>query len=135
MSKFSLNRVGLFAIPFLAALLMAVPVSAQEKGSAKAPAKAEKKDKAAGRLPMYYGQVVTKEQREKIYSVQAKFTDQILKLREQIELLEMQQKQEVEAVLSADQRQQVAKLVEDAKSRRSKKSESTTEEGETGSTP
>lgn len=133
MSKFSLSRVGFFSLPFIVALLMAAPASTQEKSSSKTPAKVEKK--AAGRLPMYYGQVVTKEQRDKIYSVQAKFTDQIVKLREQIESLEMEQKQEVEAVLTAEQRQQVAKLVEDAKSKRSKKSETTSEGGESGSTP
>jgi hypothetical protein len=74
-----------------------------------------------GRLPPYYGQVVSKEQREKIYQVQAKFTDQIQKLRDQIADLEKAQMDEVVAVLSPEQQAQVAKLVEEAKSKRSKK--------------
>jgi hypothetical protein len=123
MSTFSLSRVGLLSLSLaLGALLATGPVTGQDKAAAKPAAKSEKKEKSAGRLPSHFGQVVTKEQREKIYAVQAKFTDQILKLRGQIEALETQQKEEVEAVLTPEQREQVAKMAEDAKSKRSKKS-------------
>ncbi len=89
MSRFLLSRVGLLSLPLaLAVLIAAGPVTGQEKGTVKAAAKGEKKEKSAGRLPPHYGEVVSKEQREKIYLVQAKYADQIEKLRDQIETLE-----------------------------------------------
>ena len=122
MSTFCLSRVGVWSLPMVvAALLAAGPVTGQEKAAAKAAPKSEKKEKATGRLPSHYGQVVTKEQREKIYSVQAKYMEQIQKLRDQIADLEMQQQQEVEEVLTPEQRDQIAKLTADAKAKRSKK--------------
>lgn len=98
-------------------------LAAQERGSAKPTAKTEKKEKSSGRLPPYYGQVVTKEQREKIYAVQAKYADQIEKLLDQVGSLERTQTEEIEAVLSQEQRDQVMKLASEAKSKRSKKTE------------
>jgi hypothetical protein len=122
MSKFTLRRVGVFALPLALAAVMAMgQAPGQEKESAKPAAKAEKK--AAGRLPPYYGEVVSKEQREKIYAVQAKYAEQIEKLLLEVETLEKQQMSEIEGVLSQEQRDQVAKRVSDAKSKRSKRPE------------
>lgn len=125
MSKVLVNRVGLWSLPLLmAAFLAAGSVSGQEKGKESgpenSPAKAEKR--ITRRLPPYYGEVVTQEQREKIYAIQAKIAEQVFRLREQLETLESQQKTEIEGVLTAEQRQQVIKLAEDAKAKRSRKS-------------
>lgn len=122
MSKVTLDRFRWISLPLAVALIVgAGQLVGQERESAKPTAKAEKKEKSAGRLPPYYGQVVTKEQREKIYAVQAKYADQIEKLLEQVNTLEKTQNEEIEAVLSQEQRDQVMKLASDAKSKRSKK--------------
>jgi hypothetical protein len=124
MSKLTLNRFRWTSLPLAMALIVgASQLVGQERESAKPAAKAEKKEKSTGRLPPYYGQVVTKEQREKIYAVQAKYADQIEKLLEQVDTLEKSQTEEIEAVLSQEQRDQVMKLASEAKSKRSKKAE------------
>ena len=131
MSKFTLGRVGLLSLPLALAVVIATGhVAGQEKGAAKPAAKTGKTEKAAGRLPPYYGQVVTKEQREKIYTVQAKYADQIAKLLDQVDSLEKVQKEEIEAVLSQEQRDQVIKLASEAKSKRSKKAAETDQPAE-----
>ena len=52
------------------------PAAAAENGAAKKP---------RGRLPAYYGKVVTDKQREQIYEIQAKFNEQIAKLQQQLD--------------------------------------------------
>lgn len=100
------------------------PIRAQEgdtpNPTASQPA-AKGAKKAGARLPPYFGEVVTQEQREKIYGLQSKFLDQIQKLREEITALEAKQKEEVAAVLTADQRAQVEKMAAEAKGKRTKK--------------
>ncbi|MGE0756991.1 MAG: hypothetical protein AB7F89_21625 [Pirellulaceae bacterium] len=99
----------------------AVPATAQDNappGPAAAAGEPTAPKKLTGRLPAYYGEVVSKEQRTKIYELQAKFGDQIQKLREQIELLEKQLQDEMVAVLTPEQRDQVMKRTADAKAKR-----------------
>lgn len=114
---------GALAVPLMTMLLAVAtavePTAGQEPEGAKASAKSEKKP--SGRLPAYYGQVVSQEQRARIYGIQGKYADQIQKLRDQIIALEKQQMDEVVAVLSTEQRDQIAKMVADAKAKRSKK--------------
>jgi len=61
-------------VPVLGLFAMNGPLSiGQDKAK-----KAEKNEttKRKGTLPAYYGDVVSEEQREKIYSIQAKYADQ-----------------------------------------------------------
>ena len=62
----------------LAAALAVGSVSGQGQQPEKPPAKSDKK--VSGRLPAYYGEVVSKEQRAKIYEIQAKYVEQVTKL-------------------------------------------------------
>jgi hypothetical protein len=124
MSRLTINCFRWVSLPLALALIVGGgQLSGQDRETAKPAAKTEKKEKSAGRLPPHYGQVVTKEQREKIYSVQAKYADQIEKLLGQVSSLEKMQTEEIEAVLSQEQRDQVMKLASEAKSKRSKKTE------------
>ena len=66
--------------------------------------------KPRGRLPAYYGKVVTDKQREEIYEIQAKFTEQIAKLQEQLAALTVQRDTEIEKVLTDEQRAEIARL-------------------------
>ncbi len=68
------------------------------------------KKKATGRLPAHYGAVVTPDQKAKIYSIQAKYAEQIRKLADEMKALTEQRDAEVEGVLSAEQKQKVEAL-------------------------
>lgn len=91
------------------------PANAQD---AKADAKAEAKKapaKPRGVLPAYYNQVVTPEQREKIYTVQQSYADKIEALQTQLKELQAKRDGEVKAVLTADQLKKVDELAVAAK--------------------
>jgi hypothetical protein len=84
---------------------------------------AKNADKPRGRLPAYYGDVVTDEQREKIYEIQAKFAPQIQELTEQLAALAKQQNDEVEAVLTAEQKAKIDAARKDSVAKKKKKSD------------
>ena len=91
------------------------PAAAAENGAAKKP---------RGRLPAYYGKVVTDKQREEIYAVQAKFNDEIAKLQQQLETLSTKRDAEIEKVLTDQQRTEIARLKSERKARRAEDSSS-----------
>ena|SRR5688500_4706917 len=96
----------------------------QEAAKKKAAVKEVKEQaKAKGRLPAYYGKIVSDEQREKIYAIQAKFDSQIESLTAQLETLRKQRDSEVEAVLTAEQKTQVAEARSAADAKKKKKSD------------
>ena len=102
----------------LLATLLATTGAAQEppkKSAAKPPdkpASGVSKDpkKLRGRLPAYFGKVVSKKQREEIYEIQAKYNEQIEKLKEQLVSLTSKRDSEVTEVLTDAQRAEIAKL-------------------------
>lgn len=77
-------------------------------------AKPTAKQKAKGRLPAYYKDVVTDQQRDQIYTIQAKYEKQLADLRAQIETVQSKQNEEIEALLSAEQKEKLAKVREEA---------------------
>jgi Spy/CpxP family protein refolding chaperone len=108
---------------WLAAVTMAIcvvysgiPAPAQ---NAPAGAAAVKKApaKPRGRLPAYYGQVVTPDQRAKIYSLQSPVFEKIEALQAQIKELQTKLDEEVKAVLTAEQLKKVEELTAAAKAR------------------
>ncbi len=80
---------------------------------------AKERKKPRGRLPAYFSKVVTDKQREVIYEIQAKYNDEIAKLKEQLEELSTKRDSEVEQVLTDEQRAEIAKLKSERQSRRS----------------
>ena len=110
----------------VASLLFLSPLVGQEtKG----------KEKAKGRLPAYYSQVVDEKQRAKIYEIQAKYKKDTEPIQEQIDKLEAdlkkitdKQKAEIEAVLSKEQKEKLDKLVADAKAKGKKSAETSKDE-------
>jgi Spy/CpxP family protein refolding chaperone len=92
--------------------VLPAPASAQEGKAKKAPKKEGeskgKKKEARGRLPAGYGDLVTDEQRDRIYSIQGKYADQIAGLQKQLEDLRDKQTAEIEAVLTAEQKAKLA---------------------------
>lgn len=109
---------AMLAIPLACALLVSdgrsqVGQPATKQEEAAKPARA----KSRGRLPPYYAQFCSGEQREEIYSIQTKYSEQIEELQKQIEKLESQRDTEVRAVLTPEQQAKVDKLVEEAKAK------------------
>jgi len=95
----------------------------QDTKKADSKAKAGAKEKPKGRLPAYYKDVVTDEQRDQIYAVQAKYAKQLEDLQAQVDAVKAKQMGEIEALLSAEQKEKIAKVKEeaDAKKKSSKK--------------
>ena len=113
-------------VALLLTALWTVPAIAQEtppQGAAEQPPAAAATDanaakKPKGRLPAYYGKVVTDKQREQIYEIQGKFMEQIVKLQEQLTALAAKRDAEVEQVLTDEQRAEIARLKSERKTRR-----------------
>ena len=82
----------------------------------------EKKPK--GRLPAYYAAVVNDQQRQAIYSIQAKYDQQLAALNEQLQALEKWRDAEIESVLSPEQKLMLKKAQEEAANKRRKSSDS-----------
>lgn len=86
------------------------PRTAQRKATA-----AEAAEKPSGRLPNNYGKLgLTDAQKEKIYSIQAGYADRIEELMQQIEELRTKRDGEIAAVLTAEQRDRLSALKEEA---------------------
>lgn len=75
-----------------------------------------------GRLPNHYGKLgITREQRDRIYRVMAGYRKQVIALQKQIMDLEQESRDEVESVLTDDQRSVLQKFVKEAEARRQKR--------------
>jgi hypothetical protein len=111
-SKTFLRTTFWVALTAIAAGLTTLDLEAFAADAA-ATSKTVKKTKAPrGVLPPYYSKVVTEEQREKIYSIQALYRPKIEEARTQLNALIEEQKNKISAVLSDTQKKQV----EDAQS-------------------
>jgi Spy/CpxP family protein refolding chaperone len=89
----------------------------------KAPptAKAKEPKSPYHRLPPYYGQVVTPEQRKQIYAIQDEYGPKIDALRKQLEALMAERDAKIAALLTEEQRKELARLQEEAKAKRQPK--------------
>ncbi len=74
-----------------------------------------KKARARGRLPDHYGEVVTEEQREKIYEIQEEYRPKIEPLETQLKALKDERDAKIAAVLSPEQKKKVEEAVANAK--------------------
>jgi hypothetical protein len=107
------------------------PISGQES---KSPGKAKATRKEPrGRLPAHYKDVVSPDQREKIYEIQDKYAEQIEEALARLEQVRQAQAEEIEAVLTAEQKQKVAELKAASGNKRNKKGD-TQKSGETAKT-
>lgn len=119
MSKQLRATAAMMAPLTLVLLWTAANVGADEKQDAKqadnSKAAVKKAAKPKGRLPAYYGAVVSGEQRERIYAVQAKYANQIKALEAELLALIKKRNAEVEAVLTPEQLARVEQLRAEAK--------------------
>lgn len=113
----------IFACGSLIALAQDATKPAGTKPVAAKPAdKADPKtDTKKGRLPANYGKLgLTEPQKTKIYGIQASYDEQLDALEKQLEALKSKRDQEVEAVLSEDQRKILKNLVDAQKDAKNK---------------
>jgi len=84
-----------------------------------------------GRLPAYYRYVVTEDQRQQIYKIQAEYEPRLGQLRAQLEALIAEQDAKVQAVLSPEQLKRVEQLREEArKAREARAAQKTSSQGQ-----
>lgn len=74
----------------------------------------------SGRLPTYYSEIVTQDQRLKIYSIQSGYNTKIEQLEAEIAKLEAAMKKEMEAVLTQPQSERLEELAKEDEIRRQK---------------
>ena len=81
-----------------------------------------KAKKAKGRLPAYFADIVTEEQRTAIYKIQESHKKQIDDLEAQLAGARDKEMAEIEAVLDAEQKAKLKKAREEAAAKKKKKS-------------
>lgn len=84
---------------------------------------AKTQKKATGRLPAYYADIVTPEQKEKIYAIQAKHEEKIDAAKAAVAALTKAQDAEIESVLTPDQKVKLKKAQDDAAAAKKKKAD------------
>ena len=83
--------------------------------------KKEKKDHV--RLPYYYKDVVTEEQKVEIYKIRKEYLTQIRELQQKINKLKEEQKKKIEALLTPEQKKLVEEKTKEAIEKRKAKAE------------
>ena len=116
MNSSLLRKVLLLSVvvPVLGLVVVNIPLSVGQD-------KAAEKKKAKGRLPAYYTDVVSEEQKEKIYGIQEKYAKQLKDLNEQLLALTKKQNDEIESILTAEQKEQIDKARAEASAKKKKK--------------
>lgn len=91
-----------------------------QKAGAKAESKtsATEDGKLTGRLPAYYATVVTRDQKQQIYKIQQEYAPRVKELQTQIDNLNKQRDEKIEALLTAEQKQKVEALKTEAAAKR-----------------
>jgi len=124
MHRASTDRIALcwgLMILAITVFVWACPARAAEEGDSKPAAAAVKEGQAkrpAARLPNYYREVVTEEQREKILAIQEQYSAQIDPLRRELEKLARERDQKIESLLTPEQKKQIEDLRAAAKAKR-----------------
>ena len=111
-------------VPVLGMLVANIPISVGQDKAKKAKT-TENTAKPKGKLPAYFADVVSAEQKEKIYAIQAKYADQIKELNDQLEAVRKKQSDEIDALLTAEQKAKVDAAREEAAAKKKKKADDT----------
>lgn len=71
-----------------------------------------------GRLPNFYGQVVSESQRDEIYAIQSEYQKKLDELIRQVVTIKAERDAKIDETLSADQRKEIAQLRAESEKRR-----------------
>ncbi len=110
------------------------PLHAQQPATAADSVDAEGASNRAeprGRLPVFYSRVVSGDQRDEIYAIQGRYRSEIEALERQLDELRDRMMEEIEGVLTAEQRTRVEELRAEARARREQKASESEADGET----
>ena len=99
----------------------------QEKSETEAKAR-----RGSRRLPLYYARVVSSEQRERIYEIQAEYAEEIEVIENELKKKMNERDQAVQAVLSVEQLDEVKRWISEAKKRRAQRQEEKKTAGNSG---
>jgi Spy/CpxP family protein refolding chaperone len=104
----------------LAVLSATGPAVSQEKADNAEPAveKPQPRKQPRARLPNFYRQVVSEQQREEIYKIQASYQAKIEALQAQLKAVVDERDAKVTAVLTPEQKKKVEELAAAAKAKR-----------------
>ena len=86
------------------------------------------------RLPLYYARVVSSEQRERIYEIQAEYAEEIQAIENELKKKMSERDQAVQAVLSVEQLDEVKRWISEAKKRRAQREDEKKTAGNSGET-
>ena len=86
------------------------------------------------RLPLYYARVVSSEQRERIYEIQAEYAEEIQAIENELRKKMSERDQAVQAVLSVEQLDEVKRWISEAKKRRAQREDEKKTAGNSGET-
>jgi Spy/CpxP family protein refolding chaperone len=111
----------------------ATPSTAKKSTGKKA--KGEKSAKPRGRLPAYFSDVVTEEQRDKIYAIQKECEPRINELKRDLEALTKARDEKINALLTPEQKSKIEDRKAEAKKDREKKEGTESKEGNAKPTP
>ncbi len=100
-------------------IVQGMAVAQSDDAQAK-PAAKKSTAKVRGRLPAFYGRVVSGSQREKIYKIQQGYAAEIAELTKKLAELRERQGNEIKAVLTPEQIVKIEDLAVKAKAKRAK---------------
>ena len=86
------------------------------------------------RLPLYYARVVSSEQRERIYEIQAEYAEEIQAIENELKKKMSERDLVIEAVLSVEQLDEVKRWISEAKKRRAQREDEKKTAGNSGET-
>jgi hypothetical protein len=109
-------------------LMIVLAASAPSLGGVDPGQAGENSGRTVRRLPAYYSEVVTPQQRKRIYEIQEAYAPRIEELRRQLDDLLQERQTAIEEVLTDDQKAHVARKREDAARRRQNSGRSSAEE-------
>src|SRR5688572_26179688 len=98
------KKLFVAAVLCLAGTLPILTHAADEKAT---DADSKPAARLAGRLPAHFGNLVDKTQRDKIYAIQAKYSEKIEDLQEQLKEVMLQRDAEIREVLTAEQKKKL----------------------------
>ena len=99
----------------------------QEESEAESKAR-----RGSRRLPLYYARVVSSEQRERIYEIQAEYAEEIEVIENELKEKMSERDLAIEAVLSVEQLDEVKRWISEAKKRRAQRQEEKKTTGNSG---
>ena len=117
------TRLGCWLMP-IALVMVFAAVERPVLGAEESPPVKKAAGKKGYRLPPHYAQVITEEQRGKIYKIDDEYQPKIEAPQKQLDTLRKERDEKISALLTAEQKKQIAAAAAKAKANRKLKSKS-----------